>query len=70
MTNPLQDQAALEQALNLGYRHFDTAYKYQNEEIVGNAIQKWLGAGKGKREDLFIVTKVNHKAKELLNCNF
>jgi len=59
MTNPQHDQLALEQALNVGYRHFDTAYKYENEELVGNAIKKWLDAGKGERSDLFVVTKVD-----------
>ncbi|ODN05355.1 Alcohol dehydrogenase [NADP(+)] [Orchesella cincta] len=58
MTNPQQDQLALEQALNVGYRHVDTAYKYENEELVGNAMKKWVDAGKGKREDLFVVTKL------------
>ncbi|CAL8100343.1 unnamed protein product [Orchesella dallaii] len=50
MTNPQQDQLALENSLSVGYRHFDTAYKYENEELVGNAMKKWLDAGKGVRE--------------------
>ncbi|ODN02787.1 Alcohol dehydrogenase [NADP(+)] [Orchesella cincta] len=38
MTNPQQDQLALEQTLNVGYRHLDTAYKYENEELL-----PWIG---------------------------
>lgn len=41
-------------ALNVGYRHIDTAQSYFNEEEVGNAIVK-SGI---KREELFITTKV------------
>lgn len=41
-------------ALNVGYRHIDTAQSYFNEEEVGNAIVK-SGI---PREELFITTKV------------
>lgn len=66
MTNPAQDGRALENALEIGYRHFDTAYKYQNEEIVGQAFKKWIDAGKGQRKDLFVVTKVYTERKYVL----
>lgn len=45
-------------ALKLGYRHIDTAFNYNNEEAIGKAIRKWLDAG-GKRNDLFVTTKVS-----------
>ena len=41
-------------ALNLGYRHIDTAQIYQNEEGVGNAIV----SSSIDREDIFITTKM------------
>lgn len=41
-------------ALDVGYRHIDTAQAYFNEEEVGNAIQK-SGV---RREDIFLTTKV------------
>lgn len=41
-------------ALEVGYRHIDTAQSYFNEEEVGNAIQK-SGV---PRKDIFITTKV------------
>ena len=41
-------------ALEVGYRHIDTAQSYFNEEEVGNAIKK-SGIS---REEIFITTKV------------
>ncbi|THH32833.1 hypothetical protein EUX98_g1334 [Antrodiella citrinella] len=45
--------SALE-ALKVGYRHIDTAQKYRNEALVGEAIKE-SGV---KREDIFITSKV------------
>lgn len=44
----------LPHALELGYRHIDTAQIYRNEAAVGRAIRR-VGV---RREDLFITTKV------------
>ena len=41
-------------AVEIGYRHIDTAQAYYNEEGVGNAVRK-CGV---PREELFITTKV------------
>ncbi len=41
-------------AISVGYRSIDTAQAYNNEEAVGNAIEKCGVA----RDDLFITTKV------------
>jgi diketogulonate reductase-like aldo/keto reductase len=46
--------------LELGYRHIDTAFAYQNETAIGTTLKKWFDSGKLKREDVFIVTKVSH----------
>lgn len=43
----------------LGYRHFDTATRYGNEHLLGNALSKWISNEKHRREELFIVTKVS-----------
>ncbi|KAL6267388.1 hypothetical protein P5V15_000463 [Pogonomyrmex californicus] len=51
-------EVALNAALEAGYRHIDTAAVYENENIIGNVLKKWLDSGKIKRSDLFIVTKV------------
>ncbi|EFA02583.2 uncharacterized protein LOC662731 [Tribolium castaneum] len=53
-----QLEAALNTALELGYRHIDTAYIYENEKIIGDVLKTWLSSGKLKREDLFITTKL------------
>lgn len=45
---------ALQFALDTGYRHFDTAQMYQNEEVIG----KVLGKAGVPRERLFVTTKV------------
>jgi 2,5-diketo-D-gluconate reductase A len=49
-----QTQAAVEAALEAGYRHLDTAASYGNEEAVGAAIAA-IGL---PRDDLFITTKL------------
>ena len=60
-TMTLSEKACIEavkSALRLGYRHFDTAERYRNEEWVGEGLQQGLDAAGLKREDVFITTKV------------
>lgn len=49
-----QAQGVLEFALDVGYRHFDTAQMYENEGVIG----KVMGNTSTPRERLFITTKV------------
>lgn len=49
-----ETQAAVEAALEAGYRHLDTAAAYRNEEAVGAAI----AASGLPRDDLFVTTKL------------
>ncbi|XP_046613821.1 aldo-keto reductase family 1 member A1 [Neodiprion virginianus] len=51
-------EAALNTALEAGYRHIDTAPVYENEHVIGKVLHKWLSSGKLKREELFVVSKV------------
>lgn len=51
-------EKALESALEIGYRHIDTAILYENENDIGNVIKRWITSGRVKREDLFITTKL------------
>ncbi|WP_266081553.1 aldo/keto reductase [Haladaptatus caseinilyticus] len=48
-------RVAVEQALELGYRHVDTAQMYNNEDAVGAGIT----AAAVDREDVFVTTKLN-----------
>jgi 2,5-diketo-D-gluconate reductase B len=45
---------AVETALELGYRHIDTAQMYGNEDAVGAAVEKADVA----RDEVFVVTKI------------
>ncbi|KAJ9176318.1 hypothetical protein P3X46_011645 [Hevea brasiliensis] len=46
-------------AINLGYRHFDTALPYRSEKPLGEAISEALARGLiGSREELFITSKL------------
>ena len=53
-------KVAVRVALDAGYRHIDTAYNYKNEDAIGEVLQEYIKSGKVKREDLYIVTKVDH----------
>jgi len=50
-------EAIIEEAINGGYRHIDTAAMYKNEQQIGIALTKALKEGKVKREELFVTTK-------------
>ncbi|KAL3426670.1 aldehyde reductase 1 [Phlyctema vagabunda] len=46
-------------ALDAGYRHFDCAWFYNNEDEIGVALKDWLAANPNfTRSDIFITTKV------------
>lgn len=49
---------AIENAIKMGYRLFDTAKFYENEEQIGLAINKCISKGLVKRSELFISTKL------------
>lgn len=51
-------ERAVTQALEIGYRHIDTATAYVNEKAIGNVLAEWLSSGKLNREDIFICTKL------------
>lgn len=48
----------MKDAIDVGYRHIDSAFLYGNEVEVGNAIRTKIDEGVIKREDIFITTKV------------
>ncbi|XP_069688687.1 1,5-anhydro-D-fructose reductase-like [Periplaneta americana] len=57
-SKPEEVITAVDAALELGYRHIDTAFRYNNEAEIGKALKKWFDSGKLKREDIFVVTKL------------
>ena len=58
LISPEECERCVTDAIEVGYRAIDTAQAYYNEEGVGNAVSKSVAAGKVKREELFITTKL------------
>jgi diketogulonate reductase-like aldo/keto reductase len=59
---------SVKDALEVGFRHFDCAERYRNEDMIGVAFQEVLAAGKVRREDLFVTTKLwntNHRPERV-----
>jgi diketogulonate reductase-like aldo/keto reductase len=66
--DPLVTKEATKTALEVGFRHFDCAERYRNEEAVGDAMQAALSAGAIRREDVFVSTKLwntNHRPERV-----
>jgi 2,5-diketo-D-gluconate reductase A len=57
---PDDTKAATEAALEIGYRHIDTAQMYGNEKQVGEAV----AASGIDRGDIFVTTKLNNDSHE------
>jgi diketogulonate reductase-like aldo/keto reductase len=54
--------------LEVGFRHFDCAERYRNEEAVGDAMQEMFKAGAMERKDVFVTTKLwnsNHRPERV-----
>ena len=62
--DPVATQNATKAALEAGFRQLDTAERYRTEKEVGQAMHDVFKAGKIKREDVFVATKLwntNHR---------
>jgi alcohol dehydrogenase (NADP+) len=66
--DPLATKEATKAALEAGFRHFDCAERYRNEEAIGEALQEVFKAGAIRREDVFVTTKLwntNHRPERV-----
>jgi len=50
--------AGVKSAVEVGYRHFDTASLYSTEAILGEALNDLINNKLISRNDLFVTTKV------------
>jgi diketogulonate reductase-like aldo/keto reductase len=66
--DPVVTKQATKTALDVGFRHFDCAERYRNEDQVGEAMQEAFKAGTLRRQDLFVTTKLwntNHRPERV-----
>ncbi len=66
--DPVATNTATKAALEAGFRQLDAAERYRNEKQVGEAMQEVFGAGKIKREEVFVATKLwnnNHRPERV-----
>ena len=66
--DPLMTEQSTKTALEAGFRHFDCAERYRNEDAVGNAMRVVFKAGTVRREDVFVTTKLwntNHRPERV-----
>ncbi|XP_057868588.2 NADPH-dependent aldo-keto reductase, chloroplastic-like [Cryptomeria japonica] len=56
--NEEEIKAAVTTALQVGYRHFDTASFYRTEHALGEALNSAFQSGIVSREDVFVTTKL------------
>jgi len=66
--DPVATKNATKAALEAGFRQLDASERYRNEKEVGEAMQEVFNAGKIKREEVFIATKVwnnNHRRERV-----
>ncbi len=60
--------AAVKAAVEVGFRHLDTAERYRNEALVGVALKELFAEKKVRREELFVTAKLwnnNHRPERV-----
>jgi diketogulonate reductase-like aldo/keto reductase len=66
--DPVATRTATREALEAGFRQLDASERYRNEKEVGAALQEVFKAGRIKREEVFIATKLwnnNHRPERV-----
>jgi diketogulonate reductase-like aldo/keto reductase len=68
IADPVATRQATKTALEAGFRHFDCAERYRNEQAVGDAMQDVFKVGAIGRKDVFVTTKLwnnNHRPERV-----
>ena len=68
IAEPAITRSATEDALLAGFRHFDGAERYRNEQQVGEALQAGMAQAGVDRQDVFVTTKLwnsNHRPERV-----
>jgi alcohol dehydrogenase (NADP+) len=63
-----ETKSVVRNALEAGFRHFDCAERYRNEQAVGESLQAGLAAERIPREEVFVTTKLwnsNHRPERV-----
>jgi diketogulonate reductase-like aldo/keto reductase len=66
--DPVATKTATKAALEAGFRQLDASERYRNEKEVGDALQEVFEAGRIKRDDVFVATKLwnnNHRPERV-----
>ncbi len=66
--DPIATKEAVRTSLEVGFRQFDCAERYRNEEHVGDAMREVFKEGKVNRKDVFVGTKLwnnNHRPERV-----
>ncbi len=66
--DPVATKDATLTALEVGFRHFDCAERYRNEDAIGDAMQAAFKAQITRREEVFVTTKLwntNHRPERV-----
>src|SRR5215468_11068038 len=68
ISDPIATRIATKAALEAGFRQLDASERYRNEKEVGDALREVFAAGKIKRDDVFVATKLwnnNHRPERV-----
>src|SRR6266487_1924360 len=66
--DPIATKNATRAALEAGFRCLDTAERYRTEKEVGEGMKEVFNAGRIRREDVFVATKLwntNHRPERV-----